>query len=1739
MTPIMNAPDAVEYDPFAGAALEKVVPTTEAQREVWLADRLGRDASLAYNESISLHFSGPLDTAALQAALDALVNRHEALRSTFSDDGLEMHVAGEGALPAQRQDLGACDEAGQAAAIQTLLDREVETRFDLGQGPLIRAHLLRLGALRHQLVLTAHHIVCDGWSFAVIAHDLMQAYRQHIGLTTAVAEAAAGFGEFAVDLVSAESAKAAADDEAYWLAHLQSPLPVLDLPADRARPARRSYGSRRIDVALPEALAGALRGAAGRAGVTLFSLLCGTFAATLARLAGTSEVIVGVPSAAQAGGPFESMVGHAVNMLPMRFQIDLGSSAKGFLAGVQTTVLDAQDHPRCTFGAILKKLPIPRDPSRPTLVSVVFNLDDPLPLDALAAGPLSTGFGSNPRRFENFELFLNVTQAGPAVRLECQYNTQLFDEATVRRWLALYSQALARCAADATQPVAQLLAPGDDDIAMLARFNATEEAVERDVRIETLIKRQARATPDAIAVKSGRITLSYGELDQRAAALARHLSGLGVAAGDLVGLTCGRNEHMLVALLGILKSGAGYLPLDPAFPSDRLEFMASDAGLRFVVTDSSARLPWKFGAAQAVAVDELAMPTDVDALPHAGSADDVAYVIYTSGSTGRPKGVRVPHRTVVNLLTSLRAVPGIRADHRMLAVTTLSFDIAVSEVIMPLTVGACIVVAEQVQATDGERLRALIEAEQVNCIDATPSTWRLLLTAGWRGRGDLLAICTGEPLPPDLGRQLLPLVGELWNGYGPTETTVWSSFHRVLRIDGPVPIGRPVANTRFHVLDAALRPLPVGAIGELYIAGDGVTLGYLARPELTAERFLPDPTSSNSGARIYRTGDLGRWRSDGILECLGRIDNQVKVRGYRIELGEIEAACEEVPGVAQCIVMAREDNPGDVRLVGYLTRTADAAAFDEAALRDHMRAKLPVYMLLQHVVVLQTMPILPNGKVDRKSLPPPYEVSSATRAERVPPRNPLEASVLATMESVLKLPGLGIHDDFFALGGHSLLAAQLTARLNHEFSLHLPLRALFESPTPERLAIEVEKAQGMQGSRREPIHHVPDRHSAPLTPMQERIRFIEQLHPGRVLYNTPSAHRLIGPMDVAKFTRALQEVVRRQPSLRTWIAEVEDGHGWRQSILPELQIDLPFEDLSGLPETEHEAELMRRMQAIVDTPMDIQQAPLFRVALYRLAPEHHAFLFMPHHIIWDGWSFDLLYEEMAGIYGALAEGRAHAMPPLAVTYGDYAQWLETWSAGPEFARQLAWWKDRFAKAPMPKALRTDRPRRAGQSGEGAAEWVRVDKVTTERLRQVAREADVTLNMLTMSVYAAMMAGVLGGESVVLGVPVRGRQMMDLEPVMGFFNNLLPVQVEVRSDRSVLDFARELKADLLELFSNQEVPFERLATEPEVAARTQKVGLYQALFSFQDARERRRHWGPLSHQSILIFQKGATEDLGLWLMEVPHGLEGGVTYNADIYTAQTAAAFRERYLELLHRLADHPFISLSDLTTMHPSASAQHLRQLARDDETTATPRQEKAVSRRPPSEVELSAEEDAIAQVWAALLGVDAARIRADDSFAAVGGSAELAVQAVAATERSLGFKLEPGRYMNQSIGQLVMASSVLGAKPAAGQAATNPAEQALAGIWASLLNIDVASILPQDNFFDLGGNSLLAMRAAGEMSKQLGASFNVRRLIFESLAQLANTPAGSQDAVTTAADEAPQKAGLFGRLKSVFKPAR
>lgn len=1594
----------VHYDPFAAGAFERVVQTTEPQRELWLADQIGREASLAYNESIIIRLSGTLDVSALRAALIDLVQRHESLRSTISKNGQELRVAETGSVNLIEVDLSANEDSSKQAAVDSASRRAVETPFDLESGPLLRVELSKLAVSEHVLILTAHHVVCDGWSFGVIVRDLVSLYAKHGGIAGGELEASSSFVDYAAIQGSLDVGKQARRDEVYWLSQYRSFPPSLELPTDRARRTWRTFESKREDHVLDQALVAQIRKVGGRSGAGLFATLLGAFSNLVHRLSGATDLVIGVPVAGQLASGQGNLVGHCVNFLPLRLQVDPQGSSTDLLAATQANLLDAYDHQTCTFGSLLQQLSIERDPSRPTLVSVMFNVDQAIDEKDLDCPGLSLEVSTNPRSYETFELSLNAVPTDGGLRLECQFNSHLFDSQTIHAWMVAYETLLRSTCQVPDSPIRDLEFASRADHRQLTAWNDTSLPFSSSALVHELIEDQAARTPSRPAIMWGSGTVSYGELDARANQIAHSLRELGVVRGTMVGLHVARSPDMVAAVLAALKVGATYVPLDPSYPIARLALMVEDSGLAVLVSEESASTHNFLPKEKCLLLDAHrgrieAQPSGPVTLPESKPAPgEAAYVIYTSGSTGMPKGVCVPHRAVVNFLQSMARELALTQEDRMVAVTTLSFDIAINELLLPLVVGAAIVLASRDDATDGARLSKLLESSRATAMQATPATWRLLLAAGWNGQRDFKALCGGEVLPRQLAEQLLERSSVLWNLYGPTETTVWSSCARITSGAASIPVGRPIANTSVWVLDEQLMVCPIDIPGEVWIGGEGVAIGYLHRPELTAEKFVPDPFSEVSGSRMYRTGDRGRWRANGMLELAGRQDFQVKVRGFRIELGEIESGITSHSGVAEAVAITREDRPGDVRIAAYFV-TAPCATPTAAEIRAHLAGVLPDYMVPQHLVCLSELPRLPNGKVDRASLPAPGVLGTST--DFVNPRSATEAGVAEEVASVLGLGDIGVHDDFFMLGGHSLLAAQLIYRLNRRFEVELSIRAVFEGPTVALLSTAVGDHVTRSDSQGLRIVAQPDQARAVASVVQERLWWLENLTPGRVTYHAPSAHRLLGQLNEDAFERAFLEVVRRQPSLRTYFERVDGAI--EQCVRDKVPVTLfPAESLAGVSAARREAALLERLQDLTAELFDLSSGPLFKVKVLKVSEEDHVLFFMAHHIIWDGWSFDLLYEEMSALYVAFSAGEASPLADLAVTYCDYAVWHRGWIESDECAQQISYWRRQIQEHGRIRPLPVDRPQLRKPSGAGSVECVSIDGKRTSALHELAAQAGVTQFAVTLSLFGVLLYDFSRQGKLVVGTPVRGRSEPEMEVIMGYFNNLLLLPLELRPAESFVDLLARVKTSVVQGLAVADAPFESIASTLKKSSEHGFNPLYQALFSFQDTRQRPVQWGDLRHSMIPLFQSGVAEDLGMWFVESAEGLQGGLTYSTDVFEASTAQWLAQRYVELLDRVLTNPQAPVASV--VGPPIASVTGRIAKCNDEVQHKPlgfggsRPDYVA---PTTEIEVK-----LALIWQSVLGVE--RVGINESFFDLGGDSLGAFNMVTQVERILAVTVDP-----------------------------------------------------------------------------------------------------------------------------------
>ncbi|KQQ23632.1 non-ribosomal peptide synthetase [Methylobacterium sp. Leaf123] len=1023
-------------------------PLTDGEAEIWLAAQFGADANAAMTEIVTLRLDGPLDAERLLSVARAVLARHGALRSRVSPSGETVWVDPAGLVPVQWADLAR--ESDPEAALAAHLHAQAGLSFDPVAGPVARADLVRLGERLHVLVLSAHHIVCDGWSFAVLADEIASAYR-------AAPERLAPAPQADGHAPSAAEASRALD---YW-AGLYASLPEpLDLPTDHPRPKLRGFAGDTRSATLPGPLVAALKVLAARQGQTLNAALLAGFQVLLARLSGQDDLVVGMPMAGQPRLGEPGLVGHHADFLPLRARFDPDEPFAAHLARTGAALAEATAHADCTLGRLLRHLDRPHDPARPPLAQVQFNFQhfaDAIDFGAGLRGTLAPA----PKRFSTFEFTVSLSETADGLTLDATYNSALFEPATIERWIGHYLTLLGHLARDPAQPVGRVtLLDAAQRQTMLVDWNATETAHPLEVGAMRAFRLHARRDPDRIALRFGEETVSYGALDRWADRVAAALQGCALPAGARVGLLMRRSPGLVAAMLGALRAGIPYVPLDPAMPSARRAGIVADAGIGAMLTLAADSALVPEGGPRIIEVDRLdgPAPTRFPRVP----ADRAAYLIYTSSTTGAPKGVEVLHRGLSNLLFSMARAPGIARDDRLLAVTTVTFDIAGLELLLPLIRGAQIVIASAEEARDGHALLARLEHSGATLLQATPMTWRLLLEAGFRSRPGFKMLCGGEALPLDLARRLTEGGGELWNLYGPTETTIWSSAARVDPAEETITVGRPIDNTSLFILDAQGEPVPVGVTGELLIGGLGLARGYLGRPDLTQRSFIASPLPECAGARLYRTGDRARYRPDGRVEILGRADHQIKLRGYRIEPGEIEAALLRQTGL-HAVVVLRPDAAGEDRLVCYFVRPESEAAPTLRNLRAALARELPDYMIPSEWVRLSALPLTPSGKVNRRALPAPearpYSPAEPTAAIPLPLKpapvpasdDGLETTLAAIWREVLGVASVTRDDDLIALGADSLSVFRIVARARRE---NLPLGAgdLFQERTIARVA---------------------------------------------------------------------------------------------------------------------------------------------------------------------------------------------------------------------------------------------------------------------------------------------------------------------------------------------------------------------------------------------------------------------------------------------------------------------------------------------------------------------------------------------------------------------------------------------------------------------------------------------------------------------------------------------------------------
>lgn len=1472
-----------------------------------------------------------LDVSAYLAAWQQILDRHPILRSSFSWEGHERplqivhrHVR----LPVTELDWRDASEFEQRGRLRTFLRADRRHGFDLRQAPLLRLALLRVGEREYLCVKSHHHLILDRWSGAMVQRELQILYRGgRYGRLPVLAQAKHFRGY--IEWLRRRDWETA---ERFWRRQLKDFTAPTPLPGDvgQGRPYRSNERFHNHVESLSESLSHSLQTLAQRWRITLSTLIHGAWALLLGLYSSQERVAFG---GTFSGRPpdlegVEEIVGTFINVLPLCIRLLPNQSVEGWMHDLHEQMIQLQEFQHTSLTQVQSWSSVPR--GTPLFESlVIFNSetlvggnrrdDDEGAID----GKIRRRTSSSKKSAQGLTIMsptndplVLTAQAVRNVVLDLTADARRFEMGTLIRLAEQLHALLEAIVADPSARVGDLTPLTEAERKrLLVDWNYTATEYPCEACVHHLVERQAALAPQRIAASCNGQFLTYAELEARAESLARRLRSNGVGPGTLVGVFLQRTVELPAALLGVMKAGGAYVPLDPAFPSDRIAYMLADSGVPIVLTQRDLLGQVPAGAARILCLDE-ADPADladtVDVVCDGAKAGDLAYVIYTSGSTGRPKGVMIEHRAVVNFLESMRTAPGLTEKDILLAVTTLSFDIAGLEIFLPLLVGGRVEIVNREVAADAVRLAAVLEASGATVMQATPATWRLLLENGWQGAPALKVLCGGEALAPDLARQLLPRVASFWNMYGPTETTIWSC---VKAIDDPddITIGRPIANTRVYVLDPHLRPVPIGVVGELFIAGEGLARGYLNRPDLTAERFLPEPFDTPLGGRMYRTGDLARWLPTAELECLGRTDHQVKVRGYRIELGEVEAALAEHPGVKQVAVAARSDPSGGMRLIGYLVPAGAALpAADE--LRAFLRRTLPDYMAPSLFVSMTELPLTANLKVDRKVLPDP-EGESLGR-QYVAPRTPTEATVANVWAAVLKLPRVGADDNFFELGGHSLLAMQVIARLRAELGKSLPVQVLFDKPTVAEMAAWIEQApaenaevvistvgpvvgDSLVGDTGDENTGDNTGRVAPQSFAQQRLWFVSQLALGSSLYNMSTVAPLRGPYDPGALDWALMEMIRRHESLRTTF-DAREGEPV-QIIAAPVAPRLMVTDLRGMPAARRRGEVQRLRAEDSSRPFDLLRGPLVRFQLVRLEERLQMLLIGMHHIITDGWSMNVLRREVTTLYESRRAGEASPLQALPIQYADFAIWQRAWLSGERLTQQIEYWKEVLAGAERLQ-LPTDRLHPVVPSYASARCPLTLDPMVTHRLRELCRLEGATPFMGLLAAFQAILGGYAGQDDVTVGTVVANRQRPELEGLIGFFVNTLAIRTDLSGSPTFRTLLQRVRETCLAAFDHQDLPFERLVEEIAPQRNLGVQPLFQVLFVLQNmpaeaTEPARRPVGPVAHMDM---EASIFYDLTLALTESGDTFSGALHYNTDLFDAATIEGIAGHFVLLLTR-----------------------------------------------------------------------------------------------------------------------------------------------------------------------------------------------------------------------------------------------
>ncbi len=1523
-----------EAPPLVRTSRESRPPLSFAQQRLWFIDQLDPGNS-AYNITGIIKLEGELDLEALEWAVNQIIRRHEALRTRVGiEDGAPVQLIEEWEHQKLAiEDLKSLPEKEKNEEVRRRAKEEAETRFDLSALPLLRVKVLILEEKQHVMLLAMHHIVSDGWSMGVLIREVCLHYKAlREGQGAPLPELEVQYADYAVWQRRWLVGQRLEGEIGYWKDQLKNAA-VMNLPTDHLRPAVLSNRGGRERVEIGPRLLEGLNRLGQREGATLFMVLMAAFKVVLMRWSGEEDVSVGTAIANRTRREIEGLIGFFANTLVLRTHLEGNPSFKELIGRERACALAAYARQEVPFEKLVEEINPDRDMSRSPLFQVMMALQ--------TAGQQDLGIsGLKVSRIEEetgvakFDLTLTLTERGEGIFGSLEYSRELYEGETIRRMARHFEKVVEEVVRDTEQRVREIeLLSAAERRQIVEEWNKTEKEYVETRLVHEVISEQARLRPEAIAVRSVQGEISYAYLDRLANQLANYLRGLGVGPGVVVGLCLERSEELVIGLLGVLKAGGAYLPLDPEYPVDRLAWMIEDAEASVILTQQRLleRLP--ASGTLTVCLDrerDIITSQSSQAVTCQASADTLIYVIYTSGSTGRPKGAAVYHRGITNLLRWFISDFNISADDCLMLITSPNFDLTQKNFFAPLMTGATLYISLQ-QYYDPAGIRQTIREQGATLLNCTPSAfYPLVEEIEESALGDLkslrLVFLGGEPIAMTRLRRWVTSArchAQLVNTYGPTECSDICAYYAIEEPErlwnATAPIGRPIYNTRLFILGSNLDLLPVGVVGELCIEGSGVGAGYVNNAELTAEKFIPS-RYSDTPKLLYRTGDMARYRADGCIELLGRADHQIKIRGYRIELGEIEAVLRKHPDVIEAVAVARETGGGEKRLVAYLVIRSKTLPL-QAELHAFLKERLPDYMTPSGFIVLEKLPLTPNGKIDRRALPEP----GTTELEQgdIDRLTPTEEIVGGIFREVLRLDRVGVRDNFFEIGGHSLLATQVISRVRNTFGVEIGVRSLFEEPTVEGLARRIEAAMRFQERKEEPplVRVSRDGKLFPLSFAQQRLWFINQLDPNGNAYNITGAVKVAGRLDVDALRRGLNEIVRRHEILRTNFVS-ERGEPW-QVICEQRELELPVKDLSNLPEDERMAAAEAIASEEARRGFDLSHGPLLRTKLLKLDGQRHVLLVVMHHIVSDGWSIYVLFRELATLYEAYSRGQDSLLKELELQYVDFAIWQRKWLQGEVMEKQIRYWKEQLDGLESLN-LPMDYPRPAVASYRRNIAPLSVSDEVACKLSELSRQEGVTLFMTLLTALKSLLYQYTAQEDIVVGTNIDNRNRSELEGIIGFFVNNLILRTDLSGNPTFRELLSRVRGGTLNAYAHQDLPFEKLIEELHMGRDLSQAPLFQVALVWQNSVGQFLENEGLSFSAVKVDTGTAKFELTFFMGESEGGLAGSVVYNTDLFNSATIHQMCDHFQTLLAGVVAEPDKPISSYSLIPQSQSDETL-----------------------------------------------------------------------------------------------------------------------------------------------------------------------------------------------------------------------